>query len=68
MTAFHDLPAKAFPITIEYRDAETDELLLTDTITGPGAYFVKGFQPRRVSVTLIDGTGHSQKQYPPEEE
>lgn len=38
--AFHDLPARCFPFTIELRDHQTGTLRWSAEITGPGAIYI----------------------------
>jgi hypothetical protein len=40
--AFHNLPAEAFPFTIELLDAGTRNVVWTTTVTGPGVVDVPG--------------------------
>lgn len=58
-SAFADLPANAFPVTIEYYREGTDELVETQVIEGPGVLRVKGIDERgfRVDVKVIYANG-----------
>lgn len=51
-TAFHDLPADEFPLTIEFIAEDTRDVLHTIEVAGPGAVQVPAFHPRRVSVRV----------------
>jgi hypothetical protein len=58
---FHDLPAAAFPFTVELLDAETREVVWTAVVDGPGTLRVPGpdeLGPRlkAARVTYADGT------------
>ena len=59
--AFRDLPAEAFPFTVELLKADTRTVVWTATVDGPGALRVPGPDetgPGRkiVRVTFADGT------------
>jgi hypothetical protein len=56
--AFHNLPAEAFPFTIELLDAGTRKVVWTATVDGPGVVAVPGLGPgkRIARVTFPDGT------------
>ena len=59
-TAFVDLPAAAFPFTVELLDANR-KVVWSTTVTGPGAVHVPGPAelgpgPRTARVTYPDGT------------
>ena len=63
-TAFHDLPASAFPVTIEYVQHTTGKVIRTEVIEGPGALQVPGlaalFGPIGVRMTWASGqSGYS---------
>lgn len=54
-----DLPASAFPFTVEIFSGVTGERLLHEVVAGPGALSIPGFAdhaPNRVVVTWPDGT------------
>jgi hypothetical protein len=56
-----DLPASAFPLTVEVLDAETREVVWSATADGPGAMRIPGPdelgpRPKAARVTYADGT------------
>lgn len=57
-TAFHDLPADAFPLTMRAFDAQGAEVW-TETVTGPGALFIPPLAdthgPVRIRVEFANG-------------
>lgn len=60
-TAFHDLPASAFPFVMEILDAATREVVWTAEVKGPGALRIPGTDetgggPKAVRLTFADGT------------
>lgn len=62
-TAFHDLPAAAFPVTIEYFNAKR-VLLRTMHIEGPGVMYVPPlsnlFGPVGVRIAFANGRSHEE--------
>jgi hypothetical protein len=60
-SAFHDLPASAFPFTMELLDAETREVRWSQRVTGPAAVRVpsrdeiNNGKPLASRVTFADG-------------
>jgi hypothetical protein len=60
-TAFHDLPASAFPLVMELLDAASREVRWTATITGPGGVRIPGCaetnggKPVIARITFADG-------------
>jgi hypothetical protein len=60
--AFHDLPADAFPVTLDLLDAASREVRWTLVLDGPGALRVpsrdeiNGGLPVTARVTFADGT------------
>jgi hypothetical protein len=64
-TAFHDLPAEAFPMTIEFWDDDTGELLESMRIEGPGTAEVRSWAPRRVRVRAMFANGRVESAGPP---
>lgn len=57
--AFADLPAEAYPFTLEFFKKDTKEVVHTIEVTGPGTVDVPGLStvhgPIGVRVTFADG-------------
>lgn len=54
--AFHDLSADSFPFVISYIDPETDEVIDTLTVEGPGTVHIPGREfPVDVKVEFANG-------------
>ena len=60
--AFHDLPAQAFPMDVEFYRADTGEVVCHFTIDGPGVLEVPPLARElgtRVNVRVRSGDGHT---------
>ncbi len=58
-TFFHDLPAAAFPFTVEFIRVSDGKVVLEINVTGPGAVPIPGLSeehgPVRARITYADG-------------
>jgi hypothetical protein len=54
---FYDLPAHAFPFTIEYIDDDTGEVLERVDVEGPGVTYIPSFPGRFVAVRIVGAGG-----------
>lgn len=57
MNAFHDLPAEDFPFTIEFMRADTNEVVHTIRVEGPGVVSVPALA-KRLGVEIKVRTVH----------
>lgn len=62
-TAFHDLPADAFPLTLEFLNRH-GVLIRTERVDGPGVSEIPGlaplYGPIAVRLTFANGTTHTE--------
>jgi hypothetical protein len=59
-----DIDVDAFPMRVEYIDDDTDELLQSIDVPGPGFLEIPGFAPRRVRVKITSPDGRWTIRYP----
>ena len=65
-TVFRDLPASAYPFTIEMLDKDTREVYETIYVEGPGAVKInpKPAHVRVAGTRITLGTGHVEEHFP----
>ena len=58
----YNLPHDKYPFTVRFLDHETDEVLDTIEVAGPGLAEVPGFAPRKVDVAVTWPDGHTERE------